>query len=65
MDWYNYGMGAVLLQSYDSVETIETQAQEKAGKNYEFEKYLEGINGATTGKVETHFLRISSRSKLV
>ena len=34
-------MGAVLLQIYGSVETRNEEAQEKSGKNCEFENFLE------------------------
>ena len=33
-------MGIVILQTYDSVDTIKAEAQEKFGENCEFDKYL-------------------------
>ena len=36
-------MEALLLQAEDSVETRNSEAQENSGRNYEFDKYLEGM----------------------
>ena len=42
-DWTKDVMGAVLLQSDVSEEAIKPEAQEKAGRKCEFDKYLEDL----------------------
>ena len=37
-DWSKDGMGVVLIKSDDSLEAINSEAQEKVGENCEFEK---------------------------
>ena len=43
-DWSKDGMGVVLIKSDDSVEAINSEAQEKVGENCEFDKSLEVIH---------------------
>ena len=42
-DWSKDGMGAVLMQSDDSVQAIKAEVQEKSGVNCGFDKSLEGM----------------------